>query len=159
MAQFVASLAMLMLGVGFGGFYLAKQLGWFGLEPLHLEALTVQPPPGGRPLSRWSRYRRLLTAVLLMLLGVLSFAGVNWLNPREHLRGSLYFLGGLILLCLVTMVLAWQDLRELRRLTRSLRTLSRPGAVPRERVRRFGEPGGDGDGESPGGTEGEGASR
>lgn len=156
MAQFVASLAMLILGVGFGGFYLAKQLGWFGLRPLPWEAFTIPRPPGGRSLSRWSRHRRLLTAVLLMLLGVLSFAGVNWLNPREHLRGSVYFLGGVILLCLVTMVLAWQDLRELRRLTRSLRTLSRPGArsagaVPGGVIGRLGEPGDNGgsSGESP----------
>jgi hypothetical protein len=142
MAPFLWSLAMLILGVGFGGFYLAKQLGWFGLEPLRFEGLTLERP--GRPGSRWSRYRRLLTAVLLMALGVLCFLGVNWLNPREHLRGSLYFLGSFVALCLATVLLALQDLRELRRLTRSLRTRSRTSPPPRGLTRRFREPGGDG---------------
>jgi len=160
MGQFVWSLAMLILGVGFGGFYLAKQLGWFGLQPLRLEGLAFER--SGRGARRWSRYRRLLTAVFLMVLGVLCFVGVNWLNPREHLRGSLYFLGALVALCVATVVLAYQDLRELRRLTRSLRTRSstlRP--TPERRgasspsgtlLGRFREPGGDGGSadESPG---------
>lgn len=166
MAQFFWSLVMLILGVGFGGFYLAKQLGWFGLQPLPWEGLTPLAP--GRAFSRWGRQRRLVTAVLLMVLGVLCFVGVNWLDPREHLRGSLYFLGSFIALFLVTVVFGWQEWRELRRLTRrasagarSERSAAggsdRPQALSRDVARRLAEPGGDGGraGESPAGREGE----
>jgi len=133
-AQFLWSLAMLILGVGVGGYYLLKQLGWFGGPAIERMGLVA---------SRWSRWRRRLTAVLLMVLGVLCFVAVNWIDPKVHPAGFLYFVAGLAVLCLVTSLLGWQDLREVRRLGRHLWRVdsNRPG---RERRRQFRYPGDEG---------------
>jgi len=133
-AAFLWSLVMLILGVGFGGFYLLKQLGWFGGLPVERWGWSV---------SRWSRWRRRLTAVLLMALGVLCFVGVNWLEPRRDPIEFLVFVVGLAALCVVVVLLAWQDLREVRRLGRGLWVSgpSRPRSEARKQSRK---PGGDG---------------
>lgn len=140
MAAFLWSLVMLILGVGFGGFYLLKQLGWFG-------GLSVER--WGSSESRWSRWRRRLTAVLLMALGVLCFVGMNWLEPRRHPIESLMFVVGLAALCLVVVLLAWQDFREVRRLGRRLWMdgpggPSRSSRPSREVLRQLKKPGGNG---------------
>ena len=134
MAQFFWSVVMLILGVGFGGYYLLKQLGWFGGPAI--ESM-------GLPASRWSRWRRRLTAVLLVVLGVLCFVGVNWIDPKVNPVGFLSFVAGLTVLCLVTFLLGWQDLREVRRLGRRLWTID-SGRPSCERSRQFRHPGGNG---------------
>ena len=134
MAQFFWSLVMLVLGVSFGGYYLLKQLGWFGGLAIERMGLSA---------SRWSRWRRRLTAMLLMALGVLCFVGVNWIDSKVDPVGFLYFVAGLTVLCLAALLLGLQDLREVRRLGRRRWIIdsSRPS---RERSRQFRHPGGNG---------------
>ncbi|MCK4298983.1 MAG: hypothetical protein KAX80_05590 [Planctomycetes bacterium] len=139
MAAFLWSLVMLILGVGFGGFYLLKQLGWFG-------GLSVERWGSSRRPAGWSRWRRRLTAVLLMALGVLCFVGVNWLGPKRHPIEFLTFVAGLAALCLVVVLLAWQDFREVRRLGRRL-WMDGPGGQSRPSrkvLRQLKKPGGNG---------------
>lgn len=140
--QLLWSVAVLMLCVGFGGFYLAKQLGWFG-------GLAIERLGGG--VRRWSRWRRRLMAVLCILLGVMFFLGANWIDPRTH---PLFF-GGfalvLLVLSLVAFVLGIQELREVRNLGRRLRS-SRSHVSPDRRSRSMSQPRrpGGGNGDSPG---------
>jgi len=134
LAQFLWSLAVLILCVGFGGYYLLKQLGWFG--GLAIEGMGV-------PASRWSRWRRRLTALLLMVLGVLCFAGVNWIDRRADPLGFIYFAGGLALLCLLAMLLGWQDMREIRRLGRRAWTID-SSRLSTGKMRQYRYPGGNG---------------
>ncbi len=111
--QFLFSALVLVVCVGVGGSYLAKSLGWFG-------GLAVERLFG--PARPWSRWRRRVTAVLCMVLGVMFFLGFNWIEPRSD---PAFFAGYwlvLVLLCLLAFLLGIQDFREVRTLGRKLRT-------------------------------------
>ena len=76
-------------------------------------------------------------------------AGVNWVGPKRHPIEFLTFVVGLVALCLVVVLLAWQDFREVRRLGRRLWMdgpggPSRPSRRSREVLRQLKKPGGDG---------------
>lgn len=136
MAQFFWSLCVLVVATGFGAFYLAKQLGWFG--GLALEHL-------GLPRGRWSRLRRRATAVLLMALGVGVFLVVNWVLPRGRPGAALLATLGLLVVVIAVFLLGLWDLREIRRLTRGLRVGGGPPRRPgRKALAQLREPGGDG---------------
>lgn len=137
MAQFLWSVGVLVVATGFGAFYLAKQLGWFG--GLGLEQLRL-------PLGRWSRFRRRTTAVLLMALGVGVFVVVNWVLPGGNPAVTLLATLLLVVVVVVVFVLGLWDLREIRRVSRGLR-VSGTGSTRRlgpRALRRLREPGGDG---------------
>ena len=138
--EFLGSVVVLLVCVGFGGFYLAKQLGWFG-------GLAIERLGGGT--SRWSRFRRRLTAVLCMALGVLFFLGMNWVDPRAD---PVFFAGywlALVVLCLAAFFLGLQDFRQVRDIGRQLRASSfRLSSEQRRRIHnQLRRPGG-GDGDS-----------
>jgi len=115
-AQFIWSILVLVASVGFGVFYLAKQLGYFG--GLGIERL-------GLAKGRWTRVRRRLTAVLLITLGVLSFLSANWLLPWLFQRKDVVIAAAVILalvvLFVVVFIMALLEAREIRNLARRLR--------------------------------------
>lgn len=140
--EFVWSLVVLVACVGFGGFYLAKQLGWFG--GLAVERLAA-------PIRPWSRWRRRLAAVLCMATGVVLFVWVNWVDVRTNPVLWTRFAVVLLALCVVLFVLGVLEFREIRRLGRRLRAGSRRvSRDDRNRVMsQLRRPGG-GNGDSPG---------